>query len=369
MGLGSKWWVQGVRVYLLLSVAFPWPIFAAPEGRDLVIEELKEKTVLWVLSIGVSKYKDERINLQFADHDAERIAQMLQTQEGLLFREVYTKVLVNADATREQILRGMSEFLGQAAPEDVVLIFLAGHGLQDRQTQTYYFVPHNASADNLIYAGLPMPIFEEAVKRLRANVNKVVLWLDTCHAGAMSIAARGVNTGEDLAEALRVGEGQYVLSASKAGEESLEDAKYRFDGFDRAHGAFTFSLLRGLKGKAANDEGVVWLSDLLGHVSREVPRLTGGKQHPHSQMEGTDLPLFVLDEEVLAQFSAVDDELVQVNTSSSEGGTIGGTKKQNKRWLWMLLGAGAVGGAGAVLLGGGEDKPGEGTVVVEVQMP
>jgi uncharacterized caspase-like protein len=117
----------------------------------------------------------------------------------VLFREVFTKVLINEQATREEILKGMSEFLGQAAEEDVILIFVAGHGLQDRQTGTYYFVPHNANADNLVYAGLPMPMFEEAVKRLRTNVDKLVLWLDTCHAGAVSVAARGVNMGEDLA--------------------------------------------------------------------------------------------------------------------------------------------------------------------------
>jgi len=105
-----------------------------------------------------------------------------------------------------------------------------------------------------------------------------------------------VNSGEDLTEALANASGQFVLSASKAGEESLEDESYKLAGGNRAHGAFTYSLLRGLSGAAADTSGVVWLSDLFGHVSREVPRLTEGRQHPYSQSSGTDLPLFVLGE-------------------------------------------------------------------------
>jgi hypothetical protein len=51
---------------------------------------------------------------------------------GVLFNEVFTRQLTNEKATREEILKAISEFLGQATPDDVVLIFMAGHGLQDR---------------------------------------------------------------------------------------------------------------------------------------------------------------------------------------------------------------------------------------------
>lgn len=341
---------------LSVQLVLPGSAVAAEGGRDLQVEELvqdqKESAALWVLAIGVSDYQDERISLKYADNDALTVAQMLKSQEGLLFREVFTRVLVNEQATRGEILRSMSQFLGQASEHDVVLIFLAGHGLQDRQTGTYYFVPHNANAENLSYEGLPMPMFEEAVKRIRANVNKLVLWLDTCHAGAMTVASRGVNTGEDLAEALANASGQYILSASKAGEESLEDESYRFEGKDRAHGAFTFSVLRGLQGAAADESGVVWMSDLFGHVSREVPRLTSGRQHPYSSSEGTDLPLFVVGPggTVTVQQLAVP-----------EGGSVvlmpaPPDREGRKKWPWLLLAvvlAGAGGGAYVGLSGGG----------------
>ena len=353
-GMTAKLWRTALTSVLIAQIAFPATTWAGPQGRDLQVEALRTKAALWVLTIGVSEYADERISLEYADHDALQVAHIMKSQQGNLYREVFTKVLVNEEATRGEILKAMSGFLGQASQEDVVLIFLAGHGLQDRQTGTYYFVPHNADSANLVYEGLPMPMFEEAIKRIRVNVDKVVLWLDTCHAGAMTVSARGVNTGEDLAETLAEASGQYVLSASKAGEESLEDESYMLEGEDRAHGAFTYSLLRGLHGAAVDTSGVVWLSDLFGHVSREVPRLTGGRQHPYGRQEGTDIPLFVLADGTQGAVEQQTQEFATptfASTSRKEGG--------GKKWLWMLLGVAAVGGGAAVgLSGGGGTDPG-----------
>ena len=369
--------IKRLRVVLCMGIslqlALPLSLWAEPDTRRLEVEEVKAGVVLWVLAIGVSQYEDPRINLKYADNDALRIAQVLQTQQGVLFQEVRTRTLVNQQATREEILKSMREFLGQAAPKDVVLIFVAGHGLQDRQTGTYYFVPHNANAENLDYAGLPMPMFDEAVKRLRTQVDKLILWLDTCHAGAVTVAARGVNMGEDLAEALEHASGQYVLSASKAGEESLEDASYRLEGEERAHGAFTYSLLRGLRGEKADTNQVVWLSGLFSHVSKEVPRLTKGRQHPYNQIQGTDLPIFVRDARILSQpLPALDLPQVPASVSPIPSDLIAAPpNKGNKNWLWMLLGAAAAGAA--VGLKPGDEKepppPPTGSVKVDFQVP
>jgi len=41
---------------------------------------------------------------------------------------------------------------------------------------------------------------------------------------------------------------------------------------------------------------------LFSYVSKEVPRLTEGMQHPYSRIQGTDLPLFVVDEDVMEEW-------------------------------------------------------------------
>ncbi|HBI16072.1 MAG TPA: hypothetical protein DDY20_11250 [Desulfobulbaceae bacterium] len=263
----------------------PSPAMKAPPGI---------KPSLWVLAIGVSAYQDSSLNLKYADNDARSIVHALMEQEGKLFSEVNGKLLLNENGTRENILDAMSKFLGMASYNDLVLIFIAGHGVKDRQTGSYYFMTHDATPDSLMTRGLLWSTFDEAHKRLAANVSKVMLWLDTCHAGAMNVAMRGLEAGEELSLALRSAEGTYILTASKPGENSEEGEAFRLEHEKSGHGAFTYSLLEGLTGKADMDgDRSISVSELSSYVAKKVPRLTQGRQHPYFRMSGTDMPIFM----------------------------------------------------------------------------
>ncbi len=250
------------------------------------------KPNLWVLAIGVSDYKDSNLNLKYADNDARSIAKVLKAQEGKLFDEVHYKLLLNEEGTRENILEGMSKFLGMASYDDLVIIFMAGHGVKDKQTGSYYFITHDARPDTLMTRGLLWSTFDEAQRRLTSNVSKLMLWIDTCHAGAMKVAMRGAEAGEELSQALKSAEGTFVLAASKPGEESEESARFSLPGETGGHGVFTYALLEGLQYKADmdNDKSIT-VSELSSYVAKRVPRLTNGKQHPFFRMSGTDVPI------------------------------------------------------------------------------
>jgi uncharacterized caspase-like protein len=186
----------------------------------------------------------------------------------------------------------MAEHLGKAAPDDVVFIFVAGHGVQNVRTGSYYFLPYNADFHNLLFEGLRWSDFDEAVKIISGNVNKVVIVLDTCHSGAINVAMRGPATGEDLAATLRAATGLYILSASKSGETSLEGPDFKFPSENSGHGAFTYALLKGLKGEANYDKNAyLTIGELFDYVAAQVPRMTNGRQHPYSKIEGTALPI------------------------------------------------------------------------------
>ena len=241
-------------------------------------------STLWLLSIGVSRYQDADFDLQFAAADARAIATALEHQgEGPLYTAMKTLVLTDDEATRESILGSMERFLGQAGPQDIVVIFMAGHGVQDLATGSYYFLPYPATPQNLVTAGLRMSDFDEMVRTLRRNVRGVVVMLDTCHAGALRLAARGFVSADDLAARMSVGEGSFLLAATKPGEESKEKPELE-------HGAFTYAVLEGLQGRAdADGDGLVSVSEIFSYVARMVPRLTDDQQHPYHKMEGTDL--------------------------------------------------------------------------------
>jgi uncharacterized caspase-like protein len=240
---------------------------------------------LWLLSVGVSRYHDSKIGLQFADADAQAIADAFATQaQGRVYHDVNVQVLTNEAATRERIIEGMQRFLNRAGPQDVAVIFLAGHGIRDNETESYYFLPYAATLDTVRANGLRMSDFNEELRVLHRNVQRVVLLLDTCHAGALNLSGvRALPAGEDLTSQIAAAEGLYVLGSSKPGEQSREAEALQ-------HGAFTFALLNGLAGAADGDQdGLISVSDLFAFTAKHVPVLTEGRQHPYHDIRGTDL--------------------------------------------------------------------------------
>ncbi len=266
--------------------------------KESGIQRTGAKPVLWVLTIGVSRYEKSSMSFRYADADALILAEFLKKQEGKLFSEIHCKTLVNENVTRDSILENISSHLGKAAPDDVIFIFLAGHGIKHSQSGSYYFFPFDATLNTVVSKGMRMSDFEEAVKILSKNTNvgKLILAIDTCHSGSLDIGLRAESSGENLAEALKESTGQFILAASKGGEPSVEDSKYRLHDNDSGHGVFTYSLINGMQGKANYDgDDYISLGELFQYVAKQIPRLTEGLQHPYFRMSGTDMPLVFLE--------------------------------------------------------------------------
>lgn len=265
------------------------------DSREVSVRCPGNKPDLWVLAIGVSKYQNPNQNLQYADYDAQRIAEVFSQQSGNLFNQVHSRILTNERVTRENVFNHMGEFLKQTSDNDVVLIFLAGHGVRDRQSGSYYFLTYDSTPDNLISHGLRMSDLDESLKILGKKVGKRILFLDTCHAGAMRVAMRRAIPGEDLAEALREAEETFILSSSRAGEESQESSNFRLpeEPEGRGHGAFTYAILKALAGEGdSNRDGNITILELLYFVATLVPQITGNAQHPYQRIQGTDMPIY-----------------------------------------------------------------------------
>ena len=239
---------------------------------------------LFVLSIGVSRYQEARFSLAYAEKDARAMAATLGAQNTSLFREIRTKVLVDEAVSRDSILESMNSFLGQAVSSDVVLIFVAGHGIKRSATDTFYFLPYEANPQNMTTKGLRWSDFEEEVAALGARVKNVILMLDTCHSGALQIGMRGIEVTPDLSSAFQR-KGTYVLAAASADEAAVEAGSW-------GHGAFTHAILSGLKGDADyNNDRIVDVLELFHYVEARVADMTRGQQHPRFQMGGGALPL------------------------------------------------------------------------------
>lgn len=252
---------------------------AAQESRSAG----RGRSTLWVLSVGVSKYRDPRLDLQFAEADARAVASALAEQRGRrVYHDVHALVLTDEQVTRESILTAIRGFIEKAEADDVAAIFMAGHGVRDLITGTYYFLPHPATGEDFFTKGLRVEELNDMVRILQRTVRHVVVLLDTCHAGALGVDLPQMQVANDLPAQVRA-EGVFLLAATKPGDESKEVPKL-------GHGVFTYALLNALHGKAATgDDGLLSLAELVIYLGEEVPRLTNRQQTPYYLITGTDL--------------------------------------------------------------------------------
>ena len=94
---------------------------------------------LHVLSVGVGNFQRRELNLANAVNDARALATLMTAATPPVYDEAKITLLTDADATADNILAALAAIAAKALPDDLVIIFLAGHGQQ--VDGRYYFAP------------------------------------------------------------------------------------------------------------------------------------------------------------------------------------------------------------------------------------
>ncbi|NQZ79106.1 MAG: hypothetical protein HRT61_23755, partial [Ekhidna sp.] len=81
---------------------------------------------LYIVSIGVSQYQQADYNLAFAAKDAADMVAALKASSA--YSNVYQQIITNEMATNEKIMASKA-FISQAGVDDIVVVFIAGHGV------------------------------------------------------------------------------------------------------------------------------------------------------------------------------------------------------------------------------------------------
>lgn len=221
---------------------------------------------LVVLAIGINRYANPALNLNFAVPDAEAVARALRARSGNLFRDVQVTVLRDAQATRRGVLAALEDLARTTQPQDTFVLYLGGHGVRTEPDQRFLFLPHDATEIGnwtaLRRQGIEDSVLVAAIARIRARDG--LLLLDTCHAGQLTM---------DQLSALGNETGRFLLAASTSVQEAL-------DSYDDRNGVFAFAVLEALSGRAAADgEGRISALALGEWVMRRVPQLAAEKRH------------------------------------------------------------------------------------------
>ena len=196
--------------------------------------------------------------------DARKFAKVLQNPE---IGQFSVELLENA--TRDVITDKLEEFFEKGRPEDVLLLYFAGHGdLDDRRN--LYFVAHDTRSKRLRGSGIADRFIHETM--VRSLSKKQILILDCCFSGAFSKDwISDWNPRSDASVGIKqklTGEGRVVLTAADA----LEYAYEKGSPTGEVKSLFSSRLIEGIEGGYADldGDGFISLDELYGYVEERI---------------------------------------------------------------------------------------------------
>ncbi|MBN2143974.1 MAG: caspase family protein, partial [Candidatus Aureabacteria bacterium] len=257
-----------------------------PAEITLTLLGPEKKISLHVLAVGINRYKNPALNLNYAEPDAREIADFFRQRGSGLFKHVQVTDVYNEQATKIELLSRLKA-LQDTNPQDAVLIYLAGHG--ENIDEQWYFIPYE-----LVYPEREGEIRGKAISSdelsgLIKNITaqKVLVLIDACKSGAVLLAFRGFEDRKALSQLSRA-TGVHIVAASSKDQFATEVKEL-------GHGVFTYTLLEGLSGKAVGKGEIITVRKLMGYIEEELPEVTKKyrqeAQYPVVDSNGMDFPL------------------------------------------------------------------------------
>jgi hypothetical protein len=257
--------------------------------KDITPEEVRlGKGDLYALVVGVSKYNDSRLRLNYSAKDAQDFAKFLESQKQV-FRKTHVQLMLDEQATKRDIEKYLFHELLKAGKDDTVVLFFSGHGVTDpTHPDELYFLTSDADPKYCEATGLKMTGLHFLN---RIDTKRVVLIADACHAGGPArITTRSVQDPlEKFMKMFTEATGRVYLASSRPEEKSQEKEEL-------GNGVFTYYLLKGLRGEAdADRDGVVTVEEAYDYAYERTKDETSGAQHPQKLISGSGrFPLSVL---------------------------------------------------------------------------
>lgn len=219
-------------------------------------EEVNPK--LYAVMVGIDDYKDDMLDLNFPAKDASDLARTVEVsakellgEENVFIYKVHSNAYKDGGYTtpeKEGIRKALEDIGKKAEPQDVIMIFFAGHGImQGEEEKTFTFLTAEASNYNPIGIStkeLQNWLSYEGPHKMLAN--KTILIFDACHSGQFTEEMLALARNDEETERIRQVEdlkdksGTFILAASAPNQSAFELPQYQ-------QGLLTYSLLYSLK--------------------------------------------------------------------------------------------------------------------------
>lgn len=258
------------------------PKTAAPAGQG----------TRWAVVIGVNEYAAPGLSpLRGAVADAKALSRVLVERAGFPAAQVYT--LTSGGPRRPQaetVLQTLADIRAAAGPDDLLLFFFAGHGIETEGQR--FLLTEDArisSAAALKLSSLSVNLLMQELENL--PVAHRILMIDACRDDPM-VRARRTVASENFATSfiLKAGSPRGV----RATFLSCTTGQSAYEWTEKGRGFFSYFIERGLEGEAAQF-GKVTVSSLDSYLNEMVPRAVresrGAEQTPFVDRSGEALVL------------------------------------------------------------------------------
>lgn len=304
-----------MRKILFIVVMLVSPILLA-QSRGITLESVVPQVntpfvngTYRALVIGNDKYQDTQNRwpeLKTAISDARSVENILRTNYG------FSDVDVLENATRRDILIGLEKLSRKALPNDSILVYYAGHGFLDTESNRGYWVPSDAEGvDSTTF--LRNSTIRDELTTIASRVRHTLLISDSCFSGTLlRSGSRGISQPADNQVYYQKVSTKKSVQIIAAGGVEYVDDNYQASG----HSPFTYFLLNELKN---NDRPMLTVSELSSNVSRAVANNVN--QVPESgvlQGAGDELGEFIfIKMNLIVEGVPADRVKVEVNVESN----------------------------------------------------
>ena len=201
---------------------------------------IKIKGKYYALLIGINNYKTLD-KLKTAVKDAKEIEKVLKSSYGF-----ETKLITDEKATRKNIIVELNNFVKKLSSDDKLLIYYAGHGYFDKESDKSYWLPVDASTNE----ESEWIMSDSITSNLKKISSKQILVVsDSCYSGTLS---RGIMMTNYKSENDRINYLNNLMSKdarlliSSGGNEPVTD------GGGGGHSVFAKVFIDSLKGIKKN---------------------------------------------------------------------------------------------------------------------
>ncbi|NDJ19142.1 caspase family protein [Myxacorys almedinensis] len=264
-----------------------------PSRPEIALQSGQAK--LWILMVSVQHYDDPHLPaLPYAAIDCQSLAYAL-TQATRAFPERTISIhhdLASRTPTLGAVRESLQEIAEYAQPQDTVLFYFCGHGVLEPRLQQAVLCLADTQKEALLKTGLSAIALLGSLGNCQAK--QQVVWLDTCHRGEAKLNSVNHQTLDQLDQLDDPTVQLIEMLHRRAAQHPGFDAFLSCDRFQQSwkfpelgHGLFTYVLMQGLQGEAANSQGIIdtdrlcdyVYSHTLQHLNQRNQEIRSANQH------------------------------------------------------------------------------------------